>query len=191
MPVKKALKARKQYDIADPNFPFRINGPAVYPPYGLMRVGDIGNLDVAGWKVPAVHLIFESGGRSRAYAYIVPVNMIDKVGLRPVSSWETCLEMMEALEAKAGRMPKWIHFKDQYLDALKSGDLVRIAKAYKTLQSHSTKQKKTAPGEGGFSDEQLSLSFGGNEALEAMLSFLACELGHIVCEDTTRTAPPC
>jgi CarD family transcriptional regulator len=138
---------------------FKVGDKAVHPAHGVGEITRIEEKEIAGNKSRFYVLrILESGSK-----VMVPVDAAPRVGLRSVMSRKvakTVLEVLASDEVAVSSQP-WNRRHREYMDMLKSGSPVEVAKVLRDL--HRLKSDK-------------DLSFSERHLLEQAFRLLVTEL---------------
>jgi CarD family transcriptional regulator len=117
----------------------------VYPKHGVGRVIELQSEEIAGMKLELYVLRFEK----ERMTLRVPVNKVEAIGMRKLSSDKTLKEAMETLKGKPKvKRTMWSRRAQEYEAKINSGDLVSIAEVTRDLfrpedqpeQSYSERQ---------------------------------------------------
>lgn len=131
-----ASKADDAFDVGD---------YVVYPKHGVGRVIELQSEEIAGMQLELYVLRFEK----ERMTLRVPVNKVESIGMRKLSSDKTLKEAMETLKAKPKvKRTMWSRRAQEYEAKINSGDLVSIAEVTRDLfrpedqpeQSYSERQ---------------------------------------------------
>src|SRR5688500_13034161 len=133
-------------------FLMAVNAPAfdvgdyvVYPTHGVGRVVELQSEEIAGMKLELYVLRFEK----ERMTLRVPVNKVEAIGMRKLSSDKTLKEAMQTLTGKPKvKRTMWSRRAQEYEAKINSGDLVSIAEVTRDLfrpedqpeQSYSERQ---------------------------------------------------
>ena len=111
---------------------FKVGDRVVYPMHGVGIVDAIENKVIMEKEIMYYVLSFSVD----EMCVMIPVDNAANVGLRPVSSPETCFEIIDYLngEIKPGETSAYKLFK-QNLEKLKTGDISEVAKVIRILKA--------------------------------------------------------
>jgi CarD family transcriptional regulator len=138
---------------------FDVGDYVVYPKHGVGRVIELQKEEIAGMQLELYVLRFEK----ERMTLRVPVNKVESIGMRKLSSDKTLKEAMETLKGKPKvKRTMWSRRAQEYEAKINSGDLVSIAEVTRDLF-----RPEDAP-EQSYSERQI---------FEAASSRLARELG--------------
>ena len=138
---------------------FDVGDYVVYPKHGVGRVVELQSEEIAGMKLELYVLRFEK----ERMTLRVPVNKVEAIGMRKLSSDKTLKEAMQTLTGKPKvKRTMWSRRAQEYEAKINSGDLVSIAEVTRDLF-----RPEDAP-EQSYSERQI---------FEAASSRLARELG--------------
>ena len=124
---------------------FDVGDYVVYPKHGVGRVVELQSEEIAGMKLELYVLRFEK----ERMTLRVPVNKVEAIGMRKLSSDKTLKEAMETLKGKPKvKRTMWSRRAQEYEAKINSGDLVSIAEVTRDLfrpedqpeQSYSERQ---------------------------------------------------
>jgi len=124
---------------------FDVGDYVVYPKHGVGRVVELQSEEIAGMKLDLYVLRFEK----ERMTLRVPMNKIESIGMRKLSSDKTLKEAMETLKGKPKvKRTMWSRRAQEYEAKINSGDLVSIAEVTRDLfrpedqpeQSYSERQ---------------------------------------------------
>ncbi len=124
---------------------FDVGDYVVYPKHGVGRVVELQSEEIAGMKLELYVLRFEK----EKMTLRVPVNKVEAIGMRKLSSDKTLKEAMETLKGKPRvKRTMWSRRAQEYEAKINSGDLVSIAEVTRDLfrpedqpeQSYSERQ---------------------------------------------------
>ena len=109
---------------------FEVGDYVVYPKHGVGRVVELQSEEIAGMKLYLYVLRFEK----ERMTLRVPVNKIESIGMRKLSSDKTLKEAMETLKGKPKvKRTMWSRRAQEYEAKINSGDLVSIAEVTRDL----------------------------------------------------------
>src|ERR687890_349613 len=124
---------------------FDVGDYVVYPKHGVGRVIELQEQEIAGMKLELYVLRFEK----ERMTLRVPVNKVEAIGMRKLSSDKTLKEAMQTLTGKPKvKRTMWSRRAQEYEAKINSGDLVSIAEVTRDLfraedqpeQSYSERQ---------------------------------------------------
>jgi CarD family transcriptional regulator len=124
---------------------FTVGDYVVYPKHGVGRVIELQSEEIAGMKLELYVLRFEK----ERMTLRVPVNKVEAIGMRKLSSDKTLKQAMETLKGKPKvKRTMWSRRAQEYEAKINSGDLVSIAEVTRDLfrpedqpeQSYSERQ---------------------------------------------------
>ena len=124
---------------------FTVGDYVVYPKHGVGRVTEIQNEEIAGMQLELYVLRFEK----ERMTLRVPINKVESIGMRKLSSDKTLKEAMETLKGKPKvKRTMWSRRAQEYEAKINSGDLISIAEVVRDLhrmedqpeQSYSERQ---------------------------------------------------
>jgi CarD family transcriptional regulator len=124
---------------------FTVGDYVVYPKHGVGRVIELQSEEIAGMKLELYVLRFEK----ERMTLRVPVNKVESIGMRKLSSDKTLKQAMETLKGKPKvKRTMWSRRAQEYEAKINSGDLVSIAEVTRDLfrpedqpeQSYSERQ---------------------------------------------------
>ena len=124
---------------------FDVGDYVVYPKHGVGRVVELQQEEIAGMKLELYVLRFEK----ERMTLRVPVNKVEAIGMRKLSSDKTLKEAMETLKGKPKvKRTMWSRRAQEYEAKINSGDRVSIAEVTRDLfrpedqpeQSYSERQ---------------------------------------------------
>jgi CarD family transcriptional regulator len=125
--------------------PFAVGDYVVYPKHGVGRVVELLEQEIAGMQLELYVLRFEK----ERMTLRVPVNKVEGIGMRKLSSDKTLKEAMQTLTGKPRvKRTMWSRRAQEYEAKINSGDLVSIAEVTRDLfrpedqpeQSYSERQ---------------------------------------------------
>ncbi len=103
---------------------FTVGDYVVYPKHGVGRVIELQSEEIAGMKLDLYVLRFEK----ERMTLRVPVNKVESIGMRKLSSDKTLKQAMETLKGKPKvKRTMWSRRAQEYEAKINSGDLVSIA----------------------------------------------------------------
>lgn len=145
---------------------FDVGDYVVYPKHGVGRVVELEDDEIAGMKLELYVLRFEK----ERMTLRVPVNKVESIGMRKLSSDKTLKEAIETLKSKPKvKRTMWSRRAQEYEAKINSGDLVSIAEVTRDLFR---------------ADDQPEQSYSERQIFEEASSRLARELGAM--EKTTE-----
>ena len=124
---------------------FDVGDYVVYPKHGVGRVVELQSEEIAGMELDLYVLRFEK----ERMTLRVPVNKVESIGMRKLSSNKTLKEAMETLKGKPKvKRTMWSRRAQEYEAKINSGDLIMIAEVVRDLhraedqpeQSYSERQ---------------------------------------------------
>jgi|TARA_B100001971_G_C18251762_1_gene578820 CarD family transcriptional regulator len=137
---------------------FDVGDYVVYPKHGVGRVVELQSEEIAGMQLELYVLRFEK----ERMTLRVPVNKVESIGMRKLSSDKTLKEAMETLKGKPKvKRTMWSRRAQEYEAKINSGDLVSIAEVTRDLFRP---------------DDQPEQSYSERQIFEAASSRLAREL---------------
>jgi CarD family transcriptional regulator len=137
---------------------FTVGDYVVYPKHGVGRVVELLEQEIAGMQLELYVLRFEK----ERMTLRVPVNKVEAIGMRKLSSDKTLKEAMETLKGKPRvKRTMWSRRAQEYEAKINSGDLVSIAEVTRDLFRP---------------DDQPEQSYSERQIFEAASSRLAREL---------------
>ena len=137
-----ALRPGKKYRVED----FTEGHYVVYPTHGVGRVEGIEEVSVAGQTLELIKITFPQ----ERLSVRLPIQKINDMGLRPVSSSNEMQSALAALSKKkrVGRK-MWARRAQEYEAKINSGDPVAVAEVVRDLFRRSTASEQS------FSERQL------------------------------------
>ena len=109
---------------------FDVGDYVVYPKHGVGRVVELQREEIAGMQLELYVLRFEK----ERMTLRVPMNKIESIGMRKLSSDKTLKEAMETLKGKPKvKRTMWSRRAQEYEAKINSGDLVSIAEVTRDL----------------------------------------------------------
>ena len=137
---------------------FDVGDYVVYPKHGVGRVIELQSEEIAGMQLELYVLRFEK----ERMTLRVPMNKIESIGMRKLSSDKTMKEAMQTLTGKPKvKRTMWSRRAQEYEAKINSGDLVSIAEVTRDLFR---------------ADDQPEQSYSERQIFEAASSRLAREL---------------
>ena len=124
---------------------FDVGDYVVYPKHGVGRVIELQSEEIAGMQLDLYVLRFEK----ERMTLRVPVNKVESIGMRKLSSDKTLKEAMETLKGKPKvKRTMWSRRAQEYEAKINSGEIVLIAEVTRDLfrpddqpeQSYSERQ---------------------------------------------------
>ena len=124
---------------------FDVGDYVVYPKHGVGRVIELQSEEIAGMQLDLYVLRFEK----ERMTLRVPVNKVESIGMRKLSSDKTLKEAMETLKGKPKvKRTMWSRRAQEYEAKINSGDPIFIAEVVRDLhrapdqpdQSYSERQ---------------------------------------------------
>jgi CarD family transcriptional regulator len=150
-------RAKGRYMAAKANA-FDVGDYVVYPKHGVGRVIELQNQEIAGMQLELYVLRFEK----ERMTLRVPVNKVEAIGMRKLSSDKTLREALDTLKGKPKvKRTMWSRRAQEYEAKINSGDLVSIAEVTRDLFR---------------ADDQPEQSYSERQIFEAASSRLAREL---------------
>jgi CarD family transcriptional regulator len=147
--LRMATKADDAFDVGD---------YVVYPKHGVGRVIELQSEEIAGMQLDLYVLRFEK----ERMTLRVPVNKVESIGMRKLSSDKTLKEAMETLKGKPKvKRTMWSRRAQEYEAKINSGEIVLIAEVTRDLFRP---------------DDQPEQSYSERQIFEAASSRLAREL---------------
>ena len=144
--------------MADKALAFDVGDYVVYPKHGVGRVIELQNEEIAGMQLELYVLRFEK----ERMTLRVPVNKVESIGMRKLSSDKTLKEAMETLKGKPKvKRTMWSRRAQEYEAKINSGDLVSIAEVVRDLHR---------------AEDQPEQSYSERQIYEAAVGRLAREL---------------
>ena len=138
--------------------PFAVGDYVVYPKHGVGRVIELLEQEIAGMQLELYVLRFEK----ERMTLRVPVNKVEGIGMRKLSSDKTLKEAMQTLTGKPKvKRTMWSRRAQEYEAKINSGDLTSIAEVTRDLFR---------------ADDQPEQSYSERQIFEAASSRLAREL---------------
>ena len=140
---------------------FRPNDYVVYPAHGVGQIVSIEEQEIAGLRLELFVISFEKDKMTLR----VPVNKVEEVGMRSLSSPEIVSKAMTTLKGKA-RVKKamWSRRAQEYEQKINSGDLIAIAEVVRDLHR---------------ADDQREQSYSERQLYEAALERLTREIAAV------------
>ena len=147
---------------------FDVGDYVVYPKHGVGRVIELQQQEIAGMQLELYVLRFEK----ERMTLRVPVNKVESIGMRKLSSDKTLREALDTLKGKPKvKRTMWSRRAQEYEAKINSGDLVQIAEVVRDLHRNAG---------------QPDQSFSERQIYEQALDRLAAELAAI--DRTDKTA---
>lgn len=119
---------------------FKVDQPVVHPAHGVGIVKEIRKQFILGNEVSYFFIEFPYNDLDRV---MIPVNNAAAVGLRSVVDGKTIDEVLRILKDKNGKYLEEVEDESfhkrhkDYLDRVQSGNILEVAKVYKTLFERS------------------------------------------------------
>ena len=146
---------------------FTVGDYVVYPKHGVGRVIELQSEEIAGMQLELYVLRFEK----ERMTLRVPVNKVESIGMRKLSSDKTLKEAMETLKGKPKvKRTMWSRRAQEYEAKINSGDIVAIAEVVRDLYR---------------SESQPEQSYSERQLYEAALDRLSREIA--VVQHSTET----
>ena len=140
---------------------FDVGDYVVYPKHGVGRVVELQSEEIAGMKLELYVLRFEK----ERMTLRVPVNKVEAIGMRKLSSDKTLKEAMQTLTGKPKvKRTMWSRRAQEYEAKINSGDPVSIAEVVRDLHRNAG---------------QPDQSYSERQIYEAALDRLARELAAV------------
>ena len=140
---------------------FDVGDYVVYPKHGVGRVVELQNEEIAGMKLELYVLRFEK----ERMTLRVPVNKVEAIGMRKLSSDKTLREALDTLKGKPKvKRTMWSRRAQEYEAKINSGDPVSIAEVVRDLHRNAG---------------QPDQSYSERQIYEAALDRLARELAAV------------
>ena len=137
---------------------FTVGDYVVYPKHGVGRVIELQSEEIAGMELDLYVLRFEK----ERMTLRVPVNKVESIGMRKLSSDKTLKEAMDTLKGKPKvKRTMWSRRAQEYEAKINSGEIVLIAEVTRDLFRP---------------DDQPEQSYSERQIFEAASSRLAREL---------------
>src|ERR1700710_2530639 len=137
---------------------FDVGDYMVYPKHGVGRVIELLEQEIAGMQLELYVLRFEK----ERMTLRVPVNKVEAIGMRKLSSDKTLREALDTLKGKPKvKRTMWSRRAQEYEAKINSGDLVSIAEVVRDLFR---------------AEDQPEQSYSERQIFEAAASRLAREL---------------
>ena len=125
---------------------FDVGDYVVYPKHGVGRVVELQSEEIAGMKLELYVLRFEK----ERMTLRVPVNKVEAIGMRKLSSDKTLKEAMQTLTGKPKvKRTMWSRRAQEYEAKINSGDIVAIAEVVRDLFRSDTQPEQS------YSERQL------------------------------------
>ena len=125
---------------------FDVGDYVVYPKHGVGRVIELQSQEIAGMQLELYVLRFEK----ERMTLRVPVNKVESIGMRKLSSDKTLREAMDVLKSKPKvKRTMWSRRAQEYETKIKSGDPVSIAEVVRDLH------RRTNQSEQSYSERQM------------------------------------
>ena len=137
---------------------FDVGDYVVYPKHGVGRVIEVQEQEIAGMKLELYVLRFEK----ERMTLRVPVNKVEAIGMRKLSSDKTLREALDTLTGKPKvKRTMWSRRAQEYEAKINSGDPLAIAEVVRDLHRNAG---------------QPDQSFSERQIYEAAMDRLAAEL---------------
>ena len=147
---------------------FDVGDYVVYPKHGVGRVIELQSEEIAGMQLDLYVLRFEK----ERMTLRVPVNKVESIGMRKLSSDKTLKEAMETLKGKPKvKRTMWSRRAQEYEAKINSGDPISIAEVVRDLHRNVG---------------QPDQSFSERQIYEAARDRLACELAAVEKTDVDK-----
>ena len=125
---------------------FDVGDYVVYPKHGVGRVIELQSQEIAGMQLELYVLRFEK----ERMTLRVPVNKVESIGMRKLSSDKTLREALDTLKGKPKvKRTMWSRRAQEYEAKINSGDLVSIAEVVRDLHRASDQPEQS------YSERQL------------------------------------
>ena len=119
---------------------FDVGDYVVYPKHGVGRVIELQSEEIAGMQLDLYVLRFEK----ERMTLRVPVNKVESIGMRKLSSDKTLKEAMETLKGKPKvKRTMWSRRAQEYEAKINSGDPVSIAEVVRDLFRNSDQHEQS------------------------------------------------
>ena len=119
---------------------FDVGDYVVYPKHGVGRVIELQKEEIAGMQLELYVLRFEK----ERMTLRVPMNKIESIGMRKLSSDKTLKEAMETLKGKPKvKRTMWSRRAQEYEAKINSGDLIAIAEVVRDLYRSETQPEQS------------------------------------------------
>ena len=149
---------------------FDVGDYVVYPKHGVGRVIELQKEEIAGMQLELYVLRFEK----ERMTLRVPVNKVESIGMRKLSSDKTLKEAMETLKGKPRvKRTMWSRRAQEYEAKINSGDPLAIAEVVRDLHRNAG---------------QPDQSFSERQIYEAAMDRLAAELAALDQTDKATAA---
>ena len=149
---------------------FTVGDYVVYPKHGVGRVIELQSEEIAGMKLDLYVLRFEK----ERMTLRVPVNKVESIGMRKLSSDKTLKQAMETLKGKPKvKRTMWSRRAQEYEQKINSGDLMAIAEVVRDLHRN---------------DDQREQSYSERQLYEAALERLTREVAAVSGTDEAGAA---
>jgi CarD family transcriptional regulator len=119
---------------------FKIDQPVVHPAHGVGIIREIKNQFILGREVSYYNIDFPNNDLDRV---MIPVDKARGLGLRDVVDDKTIEEMLKIIRDRNGKYLDMLEDESfhkrhrEYLERVQSGDILEVAKVYKTLHERS------------------------------------------------------
>src|SRR6476660_2539957 len=140
---------------------FDVGDYVVYPKHGVGRVVELQREEIAGMQLELYVLRFEK----ERMTLRVPVNKVESIGMRKLSSDKTLREALDTLKGKPKvKRTMWSRRAQEYDAKINSGDLVSISEVVRDLYR---------------ADNQPEQSYSERQLYEAALDRMAREIAAV------------
>ena len=140
---------------------FDVGDYVVYPKHGVGRVIELQKEEIAGMQLELYVLRFEK----ERMTLRVPVNKVESIGMRKLSSDKTLKEAMETLKGKPKvKRTMWSRRAQEYEAKINSGDLIAISEVVRDLYR---------------SDDQPEQSYSERQLFEQAMDRMSREIGAV------------
>lgn len=143
---------------------FKENDKVVYPGYGVATIERVVTKNIAGKSSQFFELKFVNNDMT----VLVPVAQADSVGIRPLSSQQQVVDLLEMLSQSSaciknreGTQINWNKRNKEYQEKLRSGNLSELCSVYRDLK---------------IMEQKKDLSFGEQRMLLATENIIVEEL---------------
>jgi len=140
---------------------FDVGDYVVYPKHGVGRVVELQDEEIAGMKLQLYVLRFEK----ERMTLRVPVNKVESIGMRKLSSDKTLREALDTLKGKPKvKRTMWSRRAQEYEAKINSGDLVSIAEVTRDLFRADDQPEQS------YSERRIFLSAAGSSVFSIAAS---------------------
>ncbi len=140
---------------------FDVGDYVVYPKHGVGRVIELQREEIAGMQLELYVLRFEK----ERMTLRVPMNKIESIGMRKLSSDKTLKEAMQTLTGKPKvKRTMWSRRAQEYEAKINSGDLISISEVVRDLYR---------------SDDQPEQSYSERQLFEQAMDRMSREIGAV------------